>query len=212
MNKKIAFTFIAALGLTAAAPSYAQWYVGATGGQTDIKANNAQLADQFLDLGFDSANTSTNKRGSGYRVFGGYQIHRYLATELSYVDLGRYDSHTTVSPTGALDSRTKISGGEISLLGMLPITDGFSVFAKVGAFAAETKASYVGSGSVQTVNGGQSQKQKGTELSYGVGADYLIDKRFAVRGEWSRYTKLGNELTGGKTDVNLYSVGVLYRF
>lgn len=212
MNKKILFAIFAATNLAAIAPSYAQWYVGASAGQADIKSDSAALADQFLDLGFESAVTSTKKRDTGYRLFGGYQIHRYIAAELSYVDLGKFSSSTKVTPAGSLDSKTSIKGGEISIVGTLPVNDSLGIFVRAGALAAETKTTYVGTGSIITVSGGEEQKQKSTQLSYGAGAHFNINKQFAVRGEWARYTKLGSELTGGKTDANLYSIGLLYRF
>jgi OmpA-OmpF porin, OOP family len=86
------------------------------------------------------------------------------------------------------------------------------VFARVGAFSSETKTSYSGSGSVEVVTGAETQKKRRTQVSYGAGATFNVTKNVSVRGEWSRYTKLGNELTGGQTDANLYSVGLVYRF
>ena len=212
MNKKIAVAVFAVLGLSSAAPSYAQWYVGASAGKSDIKFDDAAQSDQFLDLGFDNPRTTSSNRDTGFRAFGGYQLHKYVAAELTYVDLGRFNFRTDVTPTGTLSGLTKISGVELSVLGTVPVTDRFSVLARVGAFAAETKTSYTGTGSIQTQTDGETQKKKGTQVSYGAGVSYMIDQNVSVRGEWSRFTKLGDVLTGGKTDANLYSVGLVYRF
>lgn len=215
MNKKITRTAVAAIvvvGLNAAAPSYAQWYVGASIGKSDIKFDNAAQSDQFLDLGFTNPSTTSNTKDTGYRAFGGYQLHKYIAIEAAYVDLGRFGFRTDVTPKGSLSGSTRIDGFEVSALGTLPIGDRFGVFARVGALAGETRTSYTGSGSIETLIGGDNQKRRSTELVYGAGAMYNINKNFSVRGEWSRYEKLGSILTGGRTDANLYSLGLVYRF
>lgn len=215
MNKKISQTAVAAIAvmcLSAAAPSYAQWYVGASIGKSDIKFDNAAQSDQFLDLGFTNPSTTSSTKDTGYRAFGGYQLHKYIAIEAAYVDLGRFGFRTDVTPRGSLSGSTRIDGFEVSALGTLPVGDRFSVFARAGALAAETRTSYSGTGSIETLNGGENQKHRSTELVYGAGAMYNINKNFSVRGEWSRYEKLGSVLTGGRTNANLYSIGAVYRF
>ncbi len=215
MNKKITRTVVAAMavvGLGAATPSYAQWYVGGSVGKSDIKFDNAAQSDQFLDLGFTNPSTVSNTKDTGYRVFGGYQLHKYIAIEGAYVDLGRFSFRTDVTPKGSLTGSTRIDGFELSALGTLPIGDRFGLFARVGAFAAQTKTSYTGGGSIETLIGGDNQKKRSTELVYGAGAMYNINQNLSVRGEWSRYEKLGNIYTGGRTDANLYSLGLVYRF
>ena len=207
---------LSTLGLSAAAfaatPAYAQWYAGASVGRSDINFDNAAQADQFLDLGFTSASTTSSNRGTGYRAFGGYQLHKYIAAEIAYVDVGRFEARSQVTPTGVLTNATKIDGGEISIVGTLPIGERFGIFGRVGAFAAETRTTYVGTGSVITINGNEIQKSHRTNLSYGAGVNYNFNKNISVRADWSRFTKLGDPFTGGKTDANLYAVGLVYRF
>ena len=190
MNKKITQTAVAALaviGLSAAAPSYAQWYVGGSIGKSDIKFNNAAQSDQFLDLGFTNPTTVSSTKDTGYRLFGGYQLHKYIAVEGAYVDLGRFGFRTDVTPKGSLTGSTRIDGFELSALGTLPIGDRFGLFARVGALAAQTKTSYTGGGSIETLIGGDTQKKRSTELVYGAGAMFNINQNLSLRGEWSCY-------------------------
>ncbi len=195
-----------------AAPVSAQWYVGANIGASEIKNNNAIQADQFIDLGFDSAVVTSDKRDIGFRLFGGYQLHKYVAIEGAYVDLGKFGFRTDVMPAGALSGAMKISGLELAAIGTLPINERLGLFARIGAFASETKTSYAGEGSVEIVTGAETQKKRSTQLSYGAGATFSFNKNMAIRGEWSRYNKLGNALTGGITNASLYSIGLIYRF
>jgi OmpA-OmpF porin, OOP family len=203
---------VATLMLAAAAPSHAQWYVGASVGKSDITFNNATQSEQFLDLGYLDPVTTSRNRDTGYRLFGGYQLHKNVALEAAYVDLGKFGFRTDVSPAGSLIASTRISGFELSALGLLPLNERFTLFARIGALAGDTKTSYAGSGSVEALLGGETQSKRSTQLSYGAGATFAINNRLAVRGEWSKYTQLGNEFTGGKTDANLYSLGLTYRF
>lgn len=213
MTTKIALIAAAtASALLTALPAHAQWYAGASVGKSDITFDNAAQSDQFLDLGFTNPVTTSSTRDTGFRVFGGYQLHRYIAIEGAYVDLGSFGFKTDVSPTGSLSGDMKISGFEVSAVGTLPINDQFGVYARVGALAGETKTSYTGAGSVQVLIGGETQKKRSTQLSYGAGLAYNFNSKFSVRGEWARYTKLGSILTGGETDANLYSLGLVYRF
>jgi OmpA-OmpF porin, OOP family len=206
------FSSIAIIAALIAAPASAQFYIGGNVGASDIKSNNAAQADQFLDLGFESAVNTNDKRDVGYRLFGGYQLHKYVAIEGAYVDLGKFGFRTDVAPTGALSGAMKISGFEVAAVGTLPIHERFGLFARIGAFSSETKTAYNGAGSVEVITGAETQKKRGTQLSYGAGATFSINKNFSLRGEWSRYAKLGSDLTGGKTAANLYSLGVLYHF
>ncbi len=216
MNKNIVrsavVSTLAVAGLGIAAPSYAQWYVGGSVGKSDIQFDNAAQSDQFLDLGFTNPSTVSNTKDTGYRIFGGYQLHKYFAIEGAYVDLGRFGFRTDVLPRGSLTGYTRIDGFELSAVGTLPLGERFGLFARVGALSAETRTSYTGDGSIETLIGGDTQKRRSTELAYGAGAMFHINKNLSVRGEWSRYEKLGSVLTGGRTDANLYSLGLIYRF
>lgn len=203
---------IAIIAALIAAPASAQLYIGGNVGASDVKTNNAAPADQFLDLGFDRAVNTNDKRAVGYRLFGGYQFHKYIAIEAAYVGLGKFGFRTDVMPTGVLGGAMKISGFEVAAVGTLPMNERFGLFGRVGAFSNETKTSYNGTGSVEVITGAETQKKRSTQLSYGAGAMVAINKNFSLRGDWSRYVKLGNALTGGQTDANLYSLGLVYRF
>ena len=145
----------AALSLGSAIPAYAQWYAGGSVGKSDITFNNAARSDPFLDLGYTDALTTSSNRDTGYRVFGGYQLHKYIALEAAYVELGRFSFRTDVLPAGSLNASTRISGFELSALGLLPLSEKFSVFARIGALAGETKTSYSGNGSVEVLQIGR---------------------------------------------------------
>jgi len=212
MKKHHAILPLAALVLVAAVPAHAQFYVGGSVGRSDISIDRNKRADEFLDLGFNSATTSSSDNDTAYRAFAGYQFMPYLGIEAAYVDLGSFRFRTTVDPAGSFTGKPKISGGELSLVGRLPIGDRFAVYARAGVFSAKTKTSYSGDGSVELVDGADRQHKSSTKPAYALGASYAFTQNIGVRAEWARYTDLGDELTGGRTDADLASVGITYTF
>ena len=205
-------TLIGALAALAVVPAHAQFYVGASAGRSDVSIDTKKRADEFLDLGFDSAKTSSDDNDIAYRAFVGYQFMPYLGVEAAYVDLGSFSFRTDVQPTGSFTGKPKINGAELSLVGRLPIGDRFAVYARAGAFRARTRTAYAGDGSVELADGAERQSKHGTEPAYAVGASYAFTPSLGLRAEWARYMNLGGELTGGKTNANLVSVGLVYSF
>lgn len=201
------------LAFVAAAPcAHAQWYAGASAGESRISFKGANQSDQLLDLGFDGASSSVDDKDTAYRIHAGYQLQRYLAVEAGYVDLGRTSIRSTVRPAGSLDTRIKAKGFDVSAVGMLPLGEQFTIFARLGAFGAETRASFSGGGSVVLFNGEETQKKRTTNAVYGIGATFNFSPRLALRAEWNRYQKLGNDVTGGEFDARTLAAGIQYRF
>jgi len=84
---------------------------------------------------------------------------------------------------------------EVVGLGILPLGGGkFDVFGKAGFFWGEIKGGGV--------------KEDSVELTYGVGASWHITPNLSLRGEYQRYTDVGD----GATDVDVIGINVVYRF
>ncbi len=193
-------------------PAHAQWYVGASAGESRASYRGSSQSDQFLDLGFDDASTSIDDKDTMYRLHAGYRLHRYFAVEAAYVDLGKFAIRSTVVPAGFLDTSVKTRGADLSAVGLLPLGERFTIFGRVGAFAGRTKASYSSGGSVQLVDGVHGQSKSTTSVVYGLGATYDFTPNLGLRAEWARYDKLGNDLTGGEFNVRAISAGLQWRF
>ena len=195
----------------AALSASAQWYVGASAGQSRASGSGSQ-ADQLADLGFFDASTRADDKDTMYRLHAGYRVHRNFAVELGFVDLGKYESHSTVSPPGFLDTSVKSHGIDLSAVGLLPLGERFTLFARAGAFASRTRASFSSGGSVRLIDGQQNQTKRSTHLVYGAGGTYDFTPNLGVRVEWARYDKLGDDFTGGEFAARALSAGVQWRF
>jgi OOP family OmpA-OmpF porin len=131
---------------------------------------------------------SCDKKDTAWRILGGYQFNRNFAAEFGYHDLGK---------ASASGGDTKGNAWELVGIGALPLVDQFSVYGKLGAYRGELKAA--------------AAKKTNSDFTYGAGVQYDFTKTVGVRGEWQRYNKMG----GGalrETDVDVLSVGVIYRF
>jgi OmpA-OmpF porin, OOP family len=135
----------------------------------------------------------------GFKLGGGYMFNKYLGFEAAYVDLGK---EKFTAPGFSADATA--SGEVVSALGVWPINEQFSLLGRVGAINATVKVS----------GGGQSVKSTDVKLTYGVGGAFNLNKQFSVRLEWDRYDKLGNSdpNSTGESDVDLISLGVVYKF
>lgn len=185
------------------------FYLGAGVGQAYSNLTgetNQSLADAGFSV--DSLLVDDHDTDTGWKLFAGYAFNPYLAAELSYVDLGQTGADIIIGGriSGRINTKMTMDGVNIGIKAGYPFADRFSAFAKLGAFVWNAKATakanlIVGSGT-------SSQKDNGTDLSYGVGLDYDFNAYFSIRGDWDRY-RLGGD---ADSDASLWSVSVQYQF
>jgi OmpA-OmpF porin, OOP family len=182
MKRKAWTTTLAAALALCALPAAAQergFYAGLSVGQ-------ATVSDACNGAG---GGVSCDDSTTTWKVFGGYQFNRYLAGEVGYSDK---IAEVSASAFGTSAS-VKASAWELVAVPSYPLTDQLSVYGKIGAYYAQSKAS---SGAKETDNG----------LTFGLGAGYQLTKNVGARVEWQRYSDLGG------ADVDALNVGLLYRF
>jgi OOP family OmpA-OmpF porin len=130
------------------------------------------------------------EKDTSFRILGGYRINRTFAAELAYTDFGE----------ATLFGAT-FEGSAIELTGVasFPIADRFSIYGKLGLARGEADV---------TVPGFGSASEDSIELTYGAGLRYDFSQNMGVRGEWQRYTDVGD----GASDVDVLSIGVVFNF
>lgn len=139
------------------------------------------------------AGASCDDTDIGFKVYTGGMVSKMLGAELSYVDLGRLDRNGG-------DVRAK--GVNLGLVGRLPLSDQFNVFGNIGVVYGWTRT---GSPLAGVATGNKSDMN----VSYGLGAQYDINRQWALRGDWDAYRL---EFAGGRDTVSLFSVGGVYKF
>jgi len=184
------------------------WYGGANIGQSRAKIDNANITSNLLGSGFATSSISNDDRDTGYKLFAGYKYNRNFAVEAGYFDLGQFGFTATTVPAGTLSGRIKLKGVNLDAVGILPINEKFSAFGRIGVSYAEAQDSFSGTGAVKVLNSNPSKRE--ANLKYGGGLQYDFTPSLGMRLEAERYRV--NDAVGSKGDVDLVSVGLVYRF
>jgi OOP family OmpA-OmpF porin len=184
------------------------WYGGANIGQSRAKIDDERIISGLRAGGLATTSITDDDRDTGYKIFGGYQLNKNFAVEGGYFNLGRFGYKATTSPAGTLSGNIKLKGLNLDLVGILPITEKFSAFGRAGVNYAEAKDSFSGTGLVRVSNPNPSKRD--TNYKFGLGVQYAFTEALAMRAEVERYRI--NDAVGNKGDIDLVSVGLVYRF
>jgi len=137
--------------------------------------------------GPDIGGLPTDRTSGGGKVWGGWDFTPYFAAEAGYADLGK-----TGSPAGDVKTRAVF----LDAVGKYPFNQSLVGFGRVGVQYARGETSL-------------DHTDTGTDVKYGLGLQYNLNKQVGLRGEWERYRV---DVFDNKTDVDLYTLGVNYKF
>lgn len=159
-------------------------YLGASYGRTELN-----VADSLKDE-LDAVGVSVEDIDQGWKIFGGYRFNDNVALEVFHADLGdaEISDGTDWAKIGA-------DGYGLSIVGLLPVSENFDLFAKAGLFHWSADL---------TTNFDVSAGDDGTDATYGIGAAYNMDT-VTLRAEFERYDLSGDE-------VDMISAGVALNF
>lgn len=180
-----------------------------------IAATSASAADAhngyYAGAKIGNAHTGVNDNGVGgtgldrndlaVGAFGGYRYSDNLAVEGGWDYLGEFDY-----TSGAANGSFTADALHLEAVGIYPITKEFEVFGKLGGSYGYTKNELSGVGHVA---------ERGFGVVVGAGASYWVDANVEVRGEWTRYNKVGVANAGAETGVDhidFIGVSTAYHF
>jgi OOP family OmpA-OmpF porin len=138
--------------------------------------------------GDDIGGLPTDRSATGGKLYGGYSFTPNFGLEAGYASLGKFSSAA---------GEAKGHGTYLDAVGTVPLGNNFSALGRVGLFGGRLENTAVGS------------TDSGTNLKVGAGVQYDFDKNLGVRGEWERYRF---DSFGSKSNADLYSIGLHYRF
>lgn len=208
---------IAVLGLGFAGMSGAAqaegWYGGVGAGGSKVKIDDSSINSDIMTIPgvTSSRTTSKDETDTGWKLFAGYKFNPNFALEGGYVDLGKFKldtAITSVSGPGTAHSEIKATGWNIDAVGIVPLQNNFSVFARLGVIRPEVKLDVTATGPAGTASG--SDKDTSSKAKYGLGVQYDFTKTVGLRGEWERYHNLGDKDKTGQGDVDLWSVNLVF--
>jgi OOP family OmpA-OmpF porin len=114
----------------------------------------------------------------GYKILGGYQFHRNFAAELGYGILLDKDA-------------AEVTTLELVAVGMWPLGNNFHILGKLGFANWEIDSNQAGS-------------VDGTDLTWGVGAQFDLGRNLGLRAMWQRYE--------ADEEIDFLNVGVIWKF
>lgn len=119
-------------------------------------------AQMYVGADLTSTRVDGYTSAGGHGIFAGYQFTPNWAAEVSYRNLGKFESDNA-------SGYTRLNMTQISAVGMMPLNEKFKVYARLGwGFANAT-----GSKSYNAAN----------SMGFGAGAEYSFSKNLGVRAE-----------------------------
>jgi OOP family OmpA-OmpF porin len=195
------------LALPAIAQDTSHYYGGVSVGQSKTQTDAAGLTSGLLP-GALLLDSTTDKKDTSYKLFGGYQFNRNIALEGGYFDLGKNSFSTGTIPPGTLAGQSKVRGLNLDLVGTLPLTERFSALARVGVQHAWSKSTASGTGEGAGVAPSSKRDDSGAKVGFGL--QYEMSPAVWVRGEVERY-RIKNAV-GQSNNVDVATVSLVFPF
>lgn len=208
ITQAISALVLAGMTLPVVAADQDGWYFGAGAG-----ASRATIAEQEIraDLeasGYEITRFRDDDEDFGYKIFTGYQFGQYFAIEGGYFDLGKFNYDVDTIPIGTKTGELDFSGWNLDLMGIMPLTERSSLFARIGAHNSKAIVDFVGTGAVNVLTPQYSKRS--TDYKFGLGYQYQVSDAMAIRFEAERYGM--DDAVGNQGDIDFYSMNVIYRF
>ena len=184
------------------------WYLGGNIGQSRAKIDDASISSALKGAGFNSSIDDRDK-SNAFKLLGGYQFNKNFAVEGGYFNLGDFGYTATTVPAGSLTGKIRLQGLNIDGVGMLPLSDKFSLFGRLGLQYAQAQDDFSSTGAVPPPSSSSTNKNA-FNYKAGLGVQYDFNSSLGMRLEAERYRI--NDASGNDGDINMYSLGLVYRF
>jgi len=200
----------AAVSGQAALAAESGWYLGGGAGLSQANIADERIRNQLSGAGLTMTSIDDDDRDFGFKLFGGYKFNKNFAVEGGYFNLGEFGF--TANTTGGTYTGTgKFQGLNLDAIGILPITEKFSAFGRVGYIYTETKDTFTGTGNgISVAAANPDPDKKAGNYKYGLGVQYDFTQALGLRVEWERYRV--NDAVGNKGDIDMALIGLVYTF
>ncbi len=201
-NKSILNSF-SALILFICASVQAEWYVGANVSEKEILPSPDSLSYESLTV--DSFYTyQTDPYKNSLSLYGGYRGTERFSLQLEYQDDLSFgiDNMFAGSSLWFPENHTENFGSNalfISGISSYPINESGVLYMKGGLFNWEIDSNYYEASEKYL------GRSRGTDIFYGLGANYDLNTRFGVSAEWERY-QMDN------SDIDYLSTKLKFKF
>lgn len=142
--------------------------------------------------------------------FVGYRIFRYAAFEASYADLGTLSEYqgaiyTSVTIIPPVSSKLETKGPSASVLAIMPVGERWELYLRGGILWADQKVSHWSNSVTRATTYGSDP------ILFGAGTQFDFGAHWTVRLDFQRFNDVGKEHGIGEADIDVWSLGVLFR-
>ena len=147
------------------------------------------------------ATNACDDKDTAFRIFGGMEMNEYLSMEVGYIDLGKANIY------GATNGTVETNGMTMHMVGTYSISPSFLLIARGGMNILNLEVN-------GTIAGTPNNNVGDTDVvwSFGLGAQYNLNKSIGVRAEWERFFKVGDPDETGEAEIDLLSGSLVYKF
>ncbi|MEQ8505246.1 MAG: outer membrane beta-barrel protein [Rhodospirillales bacterium] len=151
------------------------------------------LGPSWVEYESNLNNTTLDGSSAAWNLVGGYRLTRNLALEVGLGNIGTIEETTPSGTTTSSDYYAFTLNGLVSL----PLNRNWSPFAKAGFNVWRESAES---------DTASPREDSGAGLNFGLGADFHLSDRFALRGEWAFY------FFTDEIYANTLTASILYNF
>lgn len=205
MMKKVAVAALLCATAGMASASSEGWYV--TGGMG--------LSHHDIDMSVEGADSSSDSKNQfGLKIGGGYKFNQNLAVEGNFFYLGKAEGDASAGSgynKETLNASSESLGFGADVLGILPVTENFDVFAKAGLAVMSTKqkATLEDHRAIYWVDSTETRLVP----KLGLGAEFSLTDHWAVRADYDHFFKTSDDSDWQvESNHDLLTVGVKYTF
>jgi OOP family OmpA-OmpF porin len=200
----------AAVSGQAAVAAESGGYIGLGVGQSRAGIHHERIATQ-VGVPVTAISFDDDDRDIGYKLFGGYKFNKNFALEGGYFNLGKFGFTANYAPANSFSGDIHLQGLNLDAVGILPLTEKFSAFGRVGYIYTEGKDRFTGTGAGAAVAAlDPNPKEKDGNYKYGLGVQYDLTRSLGLRVEWERYRV--NDAVRNKGDIDMALIGLVYTF
>lgn len=162
---------------------------------------------------------SADDEATAWGALVGYRIFRYMAVEASYLDLGTLKRTERIglgfpSLLGFIDTQHELttSGPAASALGILPIGDSVEFYVRGGVMFADSELdTHIVNASAPVIDRSSPITFGSEAVLWGAGAQFNWGEHWSLRLDFQRFESVGEDNGFGEADIDLLSLGVLFR-
>ncbi len=175
----------------------AEWYVGAEAIESRAIPNLDSLTEgTLLDV--------RQVEQSGISLIGGYRTNKFFSVQLEYQDAVAFGIDDMFAGSSLWFPETESLDFEsnallLSGISSYPINDSASLYMKGGVFNWEVDSNQF------VTNNDALRQPSGTDIFFGLGANYDLNARFEISAEWERYQM-------EESDVDFLSTELKFKF